>query len=248
MMVKLITYTDDRMTISAQNLRDSALIRGVDQVKIYTPDDLDPDFRETMKDVLSQERGAGFYCWKPYIVADAIKHMTASDILIWCDAGSDLVDNVYKLIEAMPGDNLFFSNGWNHVDWCKMDLIKRVFPDYGDDSLKGDHITKLINEAKQLQASHFVIRCTSRMKGFIQAWLDITKEPGMIDNNPSVSENIVTFREHRWDQSILCCLQIMYGFKLHWFPSLTGFHIKDAHPEDKYPAMFNHHRKRNDEW
>jgi hypothetical protein len=151
-MVKLITYTDERMTISAQKLRESALVRGADEVKIYTPADLDDDFKETMKNVLQHERGAGLYCWKAYVVADAIKHMTASDVLVWCDAGTELIENIYRLIEGMPGDNLFFSNGWNHVDWCKMDLIKRVFPDYGDKSLRGEHVTELINAAKQLQA------------------------------------------------------------------------------------------------
>lgn len=250
-MKKLITYTDHRMTISADKLAASALKYGFDQVRIYTPADLPDDFKEKMFDVLACERGAGFYCWKPWVVNDALKDMTSSDVLMWSDAGTEMIQPVSLLIDECLGspDNLFFSNGWNHVDWCKMDLLRRFWPSYGmAGSLEVEHMTALVSAAKQVQASQFLMRGTTRMKRFTEEWLEVTLEPGMINNNPSILPNVLTFSEHRWDQSILCCLQIFYGFKLHWFPSTYGYHIKDVHPDDKYPAMFLHHRKRNNEW
>jgi hypothetical protein len=245
-MIKLITYTDDRMTISANKLGISAAKFGADRVKIYTPDDLPDEFKKRMAPVLEQSRGAGFYCWKPWVVKHALEDMTSFDTLIWSDAGTEWIQPINLLIERglQAEDNLFFSNGWPHVEWCKMDLLKRVFPEYG----VSDVVTADINSRKQLQASHFLLRATGKMKALVGEWLQATYEPGLIDNEPSILPNVPTFQEHRWDQSILCCLQIAYGLKLHWFPSTTGFHIKDQHPEDTYPAMFIHHRKRNDEW
>lgn len=248
-MVKLVTYTDDRMTISAMKLRDSAYKYGVDEVRIYTPADLPDYFRDKMGHVLQHEKGAGFYCWKPWVVADAITHMEGHDILIWSDAGTEIIENVYQLIHAMDNDNLFFDNGFKHIEWCKMDLIKRMFPEYGNTQHPGGPvITERVQSATQLQASQFLVRATVRMKRFMSEWLNISLENGMIDNEPSIFENVNTFAEHRWDQSILCCLQIMYGFRLHWFPTTTAHHIRDAHPDDHYPAIFNHHRKRNNEY
>lgn len=249
-MIKLVTYTDERMTTSAHRLGISAAKQGADVVKIYRPDDLHPDFRKRMADVLRHERGAGFYCWKPWVVNDAIKDMTSSDVLVWSDAGTEWLNPIRLLVDKclQSPDNLFFSNGWKHIEWCKMDLIKEIFPDYGDPTPMGDAVTEKLNKAPQVQASHFLMRGTTRMKKFVEEWLELSMKPGLIDNEPSVSPNVPTFAEHRWDQSTLCCLQILYGFKLHWFPSTTGFHLKPQHPDDDYPAMFLHHRKRNNEW
>lgn len=247
-MVKLVTYTDDRMTTSAMNLRDSAYKYGVDQVYIYTPDYLDERFKEQMSHVLQHERGAGFYCWKPYVIHDAIRHMNDGEYLIWSDAGTEIISNVHSLINSMDDDILFFSNGWNHLDWCKMDLIAECFKLFLQPGPAGEDQTNILKECKQVQASHIVFKVSQRSRTVIEHWLHLTKQPGLVDNEPSILPNWPTFQEHRWDQSILCCLQIMYGFRLHWFPTTTADHIRDAHPDDHYPAIFNHHRKRNNEY
>jgi hypothetical protein len=73
--------------------------------------------------------------------------------------------------------------------------------------------------------------------------------PGFIDDSPSKLPNYPTFAEHRHDQAILTCLQIKYGYKLHFWPTKYSEHIRHtARPEDNYPTMFNHHRKRDHEW
>lgn len=247
-MKKLITYTDDRMTISADRLITSAGKHGFHEAKIYRPDDLDPLFKLHMMEVLGQERGAGFYCWKPYVVWKAINEMQDGDILMWCDAGTEIIQPIDLLINAMDEDILFFSNGFRHVEWCKMDLIKLCFTLYGRDGANAGESNEAVNNAKQVQASQIIFKVNDITRHFVAHWLKIALTPHMVDNSPSIEPNVPTFSEHRWDQSILCCLQIMYGFRLHWFPSTYGYHIKDQYPADQYPAMFNHHRKRNNEW
>lgn len=248
-MIKLITYTDDRMTISAEYLRQSALRFGADEVKIYTPADLPAEFKEKMKDVLAQERGAGYYCWKPLCCLDAISTMGPDNFLIWADAGTEIVAPLRHLTEAMDDDILFFSNGFWHKEWCKMDLLAYCFPALA----KPDEITvgwdpALVMEAKQVQASHIVFKGVNNAIRLVAHWATLAEIPHLVDNSPSELPNVPTFAEHRWDQSILCCLQIMYGYKLHWFPTTTAYHIKSGYPGDHYPAIFNHHRKRNNEW
>jgi hypothetical protein len=145
----------------------------------------------------------------------------------------------------MDQDILFFSNGWRHLDWCKMDTCYGILPDYIDQSTGKE---KELTTAKQVQASTFFVRVTPETRRFIQEWYAWSLMPGMINNEPSRLPNVATFREHRWDQSILCCLQIKYGYALHWFPTTTAGHLRKDHPNDTYPVLLNHHRKRNDEW
>jgi len=239
-MIKLVTFTDDRMTTSANKCAQSAMQHGADAYSIWTPNDLSAEFRETMADVLRHERGAGFYCWKPYIVHREMCRVPDGTILVYCDAGNEWVGDMQWAINAMDQDILFFSNGWNHVDWCKMDCLDGILTSIWH-QVQAD-------AAKQVQASTLFIRVTSETRRFIQEWYAWSIMPGMIDNEPSKMPNVPTFQEHRWDQSILCCLQIKYGYRLHWFPTTTAGHLRHLHPGDNYPILLDHHRKRNNEW
>lgn len=248
-MVKLITFTDDRMTISATKCVQSAMQHGADGYSLWTMNDLSPEFKETMADVLKHERGAGFYCWKPYIVHREMCKLQDGDILVYCDAGNEWVGDMRTAIEGMDQDIMFFSNGWPHLDWCKMDVAYALLPSWMAD-FNGDDVVPTIelSNNKQVQASTFFVRVTPETRKFVREWHAWSIVPGMIDNEPSRLANVQTFQEHRWDQSILCCLQIKYRYRLHWFPTTTAQHLRANHPDDKYPVLLNHHRKRNDEW
>lgn len=245
-MIKLITFCDDRMTVSATKCAQSAMKLGADGYSIWTMNDLSAEFKETMADVLKHERGAGWYCWKPYIVHREMCRLQDGDILVYCDAGNEWISNMRQAIAAMDQDILFFGNGWKHEEWCKMDVLSAITPDY----MKSSH--RLIDACRennqQVQASTFFVRVTPDTRRFIREWYAWSILPGMIDNDPSILPNVPTFSEHRWDQSVLTCLQIKYGYRLHWFPSTTNMHRREQFANIKYPALFWHHRKRNDEW
>lgn len=245
-MVKLITYTDDRMTISATRCIESALKVGkCNHAGIYGPGDLSDTFKEAMAPVLAHERGAGFYCWKPYVIAKEMNNMQEGDYLIWSDAGTEWLQDVRHLIDAMDEDILFFGNGHKHMEWCKMDCATEIF---GVPAFKILDQKHYLNFAEQVQASHIIFKITGEVVDLVDRWLMWTQCPGMIDNEPSILPNIPTFREHRWDQAILCCLQIQEGLKLHWFPSTMYMNDRHRFSNDKYPAMFDHHRRRNNDW
>lgn len=237
-MIKHITYSDHRMTISAMKCRESAIQHDCDDSSIYGPADLSEDFKDHMKDVLKHERGAGFYCWKPYIVRKEMQSLEDGDILIYTDAGTMFRNSVGHIIRNMDQDLFLFSNGWPHVEWCKMDTL---------DVILG--VRPISKDFKQVQASQIFIRVSSFSRAIIDQWFhySIDHHGKYINNDPSESRNIEGFQEHRWDQSILGCLQILHNIKLHWFPTTYSNHLPRG-PQDSYPAMFDHHRKRNNEW
>jgi hypothetical protein len=51
---------------------------------------LSNEFKDATKDVLTAERGGGFWIWKPYIIHDAINKVNPNDILVYADAGCTL--------------------------------------------------------------------------------------------------------------------------------------------------------------
>jgi hypothetical protein len=244
-MIALATFTDERMTISAERLKNSAVKHGCDYGVIYTQSDIPQLHKDLAAECYNEEKGAGLYVWKPYVCWDAISKLQDGDILIYADAGQEFVNDVNHIINAMDEDIFFFSNGWNHVDWCKFDVMKAINMNHiiGDASgLVG------YKDLKQVQASLIFFKVNQTTRDFIKEWMLWSLMPGFCDNSPSKLPNVPTFQETRWDQSILCCLQIKYGYKLHWFPTTTAHHLHPDYPNDKYPAIVNHHRKRNNEY
>lgn len=235
-MTHLVTYADDRMSISADSLIRSALAHGVNIA--YQSEEVPTDVRLLMEPTISEPKGAGLYIWKPWVVFNAISNMHEGDILIYADAGQTIISNVQPVIDAMDEDIMLFGNGWNHMDWCKMDVAAAMLPD-------SEWGTSASTKAQQVQASLIFFRVNENTRNFVKEWLLWCLMPGFCDNSPSKLPNVSTFQETRWDQSILTNLQIKHGYKLHWFPTVTNHHRKADFPNDHYPAISDHHRRRN---
>jgi hypothetical protein len=230
-MIKLVTYATSNMSFAREKCIQSALEFGCDSVH---ENDLHDDFKMLNFDIFSQPRGAGYWLWKPYLIYQAMSWMQDGDFLVYSDAGVQFVSDVRNITDRMDEDIHFFSNGWNHVHWCKADCFNTIIPGYP------------IEDKKQVQASNIFFRVNAKTKAFVKEWLCFCMMPGFIDDSPSLTPNHPEFREHRHDQAILTCLQIKYGYRLHWFPSSTALHLDRM--GDLYGVMFLHHRRRNDEW
>lgn len=250
-MIYGITYSDENMTISAKKCEESMLKYGVDEAEILTSDDLGcydstDSFQRLNSEILKEKRGCGYWLWKPFIIADKMYFLKDGDILIYSDAGIEFVNDVTS---QMDEDIFFFTNGFPHVEWCKGDVLNSILQwkiincGSGIEKWNGNH------NLTQVQASVIFFRVNQKTKDFVKEWLLYCQMPGFIDDSPSKLPNYPTFAEHRHDQAILTCLQIKYGYKLHFWPTNYSEHIRHtARPEDTYPTMFNHHRKRNNEW
>ncbi len=225
----------------------------MDDVIIYGLKDLDNAFYHYILRPLMNDtgRGCGWWAWKPYIIFEQISLMQDGDILIYCDAGNEIVDNVNHIISKMDEDIFLFSNGWQHSHWCKKEVADAInkpeiwasVNKYEEVEMENDYNEYFTH--KQVQASSIFFRVNQKTKDFVQEWYAWSIMPGMIDNTPR-GPQFPEFREHRHDQAILTCLQIKYGIPLHWFPSLTNHHQLMA--GDNYPQIFNHHRKTNNLW
>ncbi len=233
-MIRHITYTDENMTISAEKCRDSAVKYGCDLSTIYNANDLGTDFIVRNIKILKQPRGCGYWIWKPHILLQEILRANKGDLVIYTDAGVEFIKHVQLLLPEMDEFCMLFGGQYKHHEWCKGDV------------LKPDHIGK-----NQLQASAMIFKVCSESIDFLCEWLNICEIPSFIDDSPSITPNHPDFREHRHDQAILTSLQLSQGIKSHYWPAnyLEGkFEYPRLNHTDKYPVIFHHHRKRNNEW
>lgn len=235
-MIRLVNFASPNMTQSQKLCCESALKHDVNDCFPQNVDTITHEFIVMNGDIFRQPRGFGYWLWKPYFIYKSMLHCQEGDILIYADAGIEFVNSVSHIIDRMDQDIFFFTNGFPQLEWCKMDCIKAIL---------GNHYYTTCND-KQVQASCIFFKVNQATKDFVKEWLLYCQMPGFIDDSPSKIANFPTFAEHRHDQAILTCLQIKYGYKLHFWPTVYSEHIRHtAQPGDTYPTIFNHHRKRN---
>lgn len=241
-MTRLITFTDDNMTIAADICVASALKNNIQETKIFGPKDIDAKFKKTNAVILDQPRGCGYWLWKPYIIDRELKKMKDGEYLIYCDAGVEIINNVNHIIDRMTSDIWLFGNMWEHQHWCKGDVLYKA---------EGIGVFNLGHNEKQVQASVIIIRNTSGARHFVAEWLKYCQVPGFIDDSPSKTPNHSEFREHRHDQAIITCLAYSCGVTLHWWPAMYNaghFTYEKTGYNDTYPVLFHHHRMRNNDF
>jgi hypothetical protein len=243
-MTRLITFTDDNMTTAADICVASALQNNVHETKIYRPKDIDAKFRKANASILDQPRGCGYWLWKPYLIDRELKRMKEGEILIYCDAGVEIINNVNHIIDRMAGDIFLFGNMFKHVHWCKADVIVTINDDWHNNPFAG--------YSQQVQASVLFIRNAEKARVFVKEWMGVCTIRGLIDDSQSNFPNHPEFQEHRHDQAILTTLAYRERITpFHWWPAMYNagnFTYEKTGYNDAYPVLFHHHRMRNSDF
>lgn len=237
-MIYGITYSSGNMDRSAELCRQSMLKHGAGVAMTYCPNDISQWFKKFNSDIWGQPRGASYWLWKAFIIYRSLCDSEDDSITLYMDAGVELTGSIHHIIDAMDQDIFLFSNGHPHYDWCKRKVLDAMLPNW-------TNYWKDRKSMPQVQASVIIVKNTQFARGFIKEWLLWCQVPGFIDDspsNPGESEQ-AGFQEHRHDQAILTCLAYKYGIKQHWWPTQYSQHLQRN--GDNYPAIFNHHRKRN---
>lgn len=217
-MIRFITFCDSSMTISAQHCVDSAKMYGAETCQIYSPDDIDSEFYDEHHHILDHDLGAGLWLWKPYIILKELHSLVEGDILIYCDAGVKIINDLTLLINDMKKDIMLFESSESHIARCKDSVL-----DY----------FSITDDIKQLQASVIIIKVTTESKQFISEWLYYCCDYDFIYDKTNF---------HKHDQALLTCVATKYDVQRVWW--CTDYKIV---PGDCY-IMFKHHRKRNNEY
>lgn len=229
-MIQLVTFCAPNMTKAADLCIASALANGIDEARLMP------------SKLANEEKGCGYWRWKPEIINSAIQELDYGNILLYVDAGVKLIRDVNEIISRMDQDIWLFGNEWMHYQWCKRDIIDEILPDRTWESF-----------GKQSQASVMAFRVNDYTRSFVKEWLDWCIFDGgrLVDDSPSRAPNHPEFRENRYDQAILTTMAYRDGIKLHgWFVRYPTFEPQRTagYEGDNYPTLFLHHRWRNHEW
>jgi hypothetical protein len=101
----LINYADEKYK-KAQKLNTwtGLHIAKFDKVYSYGPDNIDEDFYNKNKTILSQKRGNGLWLWKPYFIYKTLLECRDGDIIFYCDSGSFFIRKIQYLLNSLGKD------------------------------------------------------------------------------------------------------------------------------------------------
>ena len=202
-----ISYSNNIYQRQLKLNKKSALEVGkVDEHFSYGPDDLDKEFKEKNKDILSRKRGNGYWLWKPYIINKTIvEKLEDGDYLIYTDACTLFMDSVYLLIKLLK---LHKMSLW--VD--RLNRKESLYTKKDAFILLGVDMP-FYSQTNQYQAGIQVYKKSEYTIKFIQDWLYYCQDKRIItdDKNTLNQSNYKGFRGNRHDQSVLSLLIKKYG-------------------------------------
>ena len=208
MNINLISYGNEKYAFQREFFTRNALASGFfDTLTVFNPGDLDSDFKEQYKDILSISRGAGYWIWKPYLVKKMLESLPDGDILIYCDSGCIINrrakkrfrDYINVLINSET-DSLGFELNHQEEDYTKAEVF-----DYLNSS-------ELMKQSKQLIGGILFFQKSLRSIKLVERWNELLKlEPLLFTDEFNPEMQSPDFKGHRHDQSIFSLIRKTYG-------------------------------------
>jgi len=91
MKLHFLTYGDKSFKYSKKHLCALAEHSGFfDKILSLGPENLNYDFKENFKNVLSENKGGGYWIWKHEIINNLLDEINDGDVVLYCDAGSSI--------------------------------------------------------------------------------------------------------------------------------------------------------------
>lgn len=207
----------------------------------YSISDIDDDFKRKNAHILSQQRGAGYWLWKPYFILKSLNNVNEGDVIFYSDAGAEFIDDVSPLVDICVRET-------KGVVCFAIDPHKTGNPDVGQ--IKRDAL--IITECDSSEytstnarlASFIVLQKNDLTMKFVSEWLSFCEDERALTDIPNqLGENHQGFIVHRHDQAIFSVLSKKYGFDAYLDPSQWGIPFRGL-IKGNYPQLIQHTRNR----
>jgi hypothetical protein len=212
-----------------------------DEHHIFSPQDIDQEFFNKNKDILTQGRGAGYWLWKPYFIQKVLLSINEGDVVFYIDAG-----NVFRYDPTFLYEKFNLNNGiilFDNRDGMRSSESAQNFISCKKDSfvLMDCDEDRYIN-GKHLNASYQIYQKNDNSLNFIKEYLHYCQDIRIVTDTPNeYGQNYPGYYDHRHDQSVLSLLAIKNNITPLVDPSEWGNRTQ----ERGFDQLFLHHRSPN---
>lgn len=200
-----INYAHARYLNSQRNCCSTAMsVGGFDKSIPYGYKDLSPAFVDQNAYTFSQNRGAGYWIWKPYLIYKTLEGAEDGDWIMYTDSGMHFIRNPWEWIESKEstiGDRGIATFGICGINkqFCKRDAFVLMGMDH-----------QKYTDSDHRLASVFLCKKTPFSLDFVSRWLRWCCDPRILTDLPNTQgkTNYPEFIDHRHDQSIMSLMCI----------------------------------------
>lgn len=264
MKLVLVTYASRRFRRSQRQLIASARRFGLEVRAWDYPMLAKTEFYRENRSILDLPRGNGYWIWKPFIIQEELCQLAEDDVLIYCDAGVEIVADLTPLVELVLDNRelLLFAgdvdlSGNRLGDTCGVWTKRDCFVSMDADEPR-------FHQAHMLDASFLVLRNRGVTPELVRGWQEYCSRAEVVTDQPNVCglPNLPGFIDHRHDQSVLSLLAARYGLETFRSPAQIGNHMKQEQyrvagewlhrpygsrgvfGNSPYPTLLDHHRRK----
>jgi len=231
-MKYLINYADGCCREARFHNSVSGLQQGFDSVIQWNRTDLDDSFLEETKDIINQNRGAGYWIWKPYVIRKTLEMVNQNDIVFYSDAAAVFIRDMNPIFDAIiQNDIIGFELAGHHKEgvWTRKSCIQKIGLD-----------PETTRHTDQRMASFIGIKNCERSRNIIDEYLSFCKIPDMVLDLEEDSP-LEEFKEHRHDQSVWSLITKKHDVEIIPDPTQWGIKHQQSTENDFY---INHHRNK----
>jgi len=181
------------------------LFGNFDYILSYKDSDIEKDFYDKHKKILSNKIGGGYWLWKPYFVLKTLKMMNYGDYLFYSDSGAFFyrkVDHLIKNLNESDQDVMGFEALDIEYQCTKAELFENMECD--DDYYRNSN---------HLIASYFLIKKTKKSMHFFKEFLYYCSFEDNITEQCNIAIQKDDLLKHVHDESIFSLLYKKYQYR-----------------------------------
>lgn len=207
--ISFISYGNDKYKSSKERIKKEAEEMGIfnGNIRIYSPDDLNQEFKAAVGPTLQEYRGGGYWLWKPYIINDMLNQLKEDDILLYADAGCALqpvglprLKEYIDMISKASGKCILAMRlEYPENNWTSSAIFEHFGIQPEDERATSNQILATVSMYR---------KCKESM-ALVSAWLKVAMEYPELFTNKDHNESKKKrpeFSENRHDQSIFSVL------------------------------------------
>jgi hypothetical protein len=177
----------------------------------YDFNSLSSDFKSLYQDILSHQKGDGYWVWKHEIIMRTLDEIKDNDLVVYCDAGSSF--NFYASERFMEYVSMLNNSEFGNfrIETQKQFLEKhftvKELMDYFQIPMDST-----ISNSTQFEAGHMIFKKNTHTKNYFQVYKELlTIDPLLITDEYNSLQKEHSFVSSRHDQSIFSLISKKYG-------------------------------------
>jgi hypothetical protein len=208
MKLTLLTYGTGKFRENCLNLAESAYKVGFHNVIVMGREDIeDTQFYRENSEILTADRGAGYWLWKPYLINKILKTLDDDEVLLYSDAGRtkyyEFSSYPSRLVDALVSNKkgVLLGPSMPHLgriaNWTKRECLLKMDADTPE-----IHRSPLLMTWSLWQNTDFALAMS-------ELWLKYCRDLSCIGDQllqPGIP-NHAMFKEHRTTNQYFRCFR-----------------------------------------